>query len=312
MAFRAILVLFVALVAGALIPVGSYMRNDLEKSEISAAVRDSSPGSFVHVSYGDVHYELKGPENGRVVVLVHGFSVPYYLWDPTFEALVAQGYRVLRYDLFGRGLSDRPPLRYDADLFERQLAELLDALKIGGQVDLVGASMGGPISAGFACRHQERVRTVSLFDPGYSHGQQMPFTIRTPILGEYVMAVRIAPQLPASQMNDFLHPEKFPDWQEKYRSQMRYFGFRRSLLSTLRNYVTADWSKEYSCIGSRGMPVFLVWGKHDKDVPFENSKEVLAAIPAAKFLPVEDAAHVPFLEHPEIVNPALVEFLAAH
>src|SRR5438876_5387767 len=33
------------------------------------------------------HYEVGGPAGGRAVVLVAGFSVPYYLWDPTFNAL---------------------------------------------------------------------------------------------------------------------------------------------------------------------------------------------------------------------------------
>lgn len=37
---------------------------------------------------------------------MHGFSVPYYIWEPTFAALVQAGLRVLRYDLYGRGYSD--------------------------------------------------------------------------------------------------------------------------------------------------------------------------------------------------------------
>lgn len=313
MVFRAVLILLVVLIAAALIvPLANYSRHDYESLELGEEARKSAPGKFVRLSYGNVHYDLKGPESGRPVVLVHGFSVPFYLWDPTFEALAAAGYRVLRYDLFGRGFSDRPPLRYDADLFDRQLAELLDALQIKGEVDLVGASMGGPIVAGFACRHGERVRTVSLFDPGFSRGSQLPFKLRTPFLGEYFMAVDIAPGLPASQREDFLHPEKFPNWPDRYRPQMQYKGFRAALLSTLRHYLTADWSQEYTCLGGRPTPVFLVWGKHDRDVPFEVSKDVLAAIPRAEFLPVEDAGHVPFLEHPEIVEPALTKFLAAH
>jgi pimeloyl-ACP methyl ester carboxylesterase len=93
---------------------------------------------------------------------------------------------------------------------------------------------------------------------------------------------------------------------------MQYKGFRAALLSTLRHYLTSDWSQEYTCLGGRPTPVFLVWGKHDRDVPFEVSKDVLAAIPRAEFLPVEDAGHVPFLEHPEIVEPALEKFLTAH
>ena len=75
----------------------------------------------MQLSQGYVHYELGGPVGGEKVVLVHGLSVPYYIWDPTFDALTEAGFRVLRYDLYGRGFSDRPKLRYDADLFDEQL-----------------------------------------------------------------------------------------------------------------------------------------------------------------------------------------------
>src|SRR5262249_18007871 len=152
-------------------------------------------------------------------------------------------------------------------------------------------------------------RSISLFDPGYSHGETMPAKLRLPLWGEYTMAVEIAPHLAESQMLDFLHPENFRQWPERYRPQMRFRGFRRSLLSTLRYYLPDDWSKHYACLGQRRLPVFVVWGKHDRDVPFSLSSELLAAVPGAEFLPVDDAAHVPFLEHPEIVNPALLRFL---
>lgn len=170
--------------------------------------------------------------------------------------------------------------------------------------------MGGPIAAGFACRHPERTGSLALFDPGYSRGQTLPWNLRLPIIGEYNFATKIAPRLAESQLADFLHPDRFPDWVARYRPQMEYRGFRRALLATLRNYLAQNWSLEYDCVGRGTAPVLLVWGKHDRDVPFETSRDVLAAIPRAKFLAVEDAAHVPFLEHPEITGPALVEFLA--
>src|SRR5438876_5337510 len=113
-------------------------------------------------------------------------------------------------------------------------------------------------------------------------------------------------------MADFLHPERFPDWSSRYLPQMRYRGFRRALLSTLRDYLSDDWSKQFACAGAGNAPVFPVWGVADRDVPFEVSSEVRAAIPRAEFSRVEDSAHVPFLEHPEIVNPALVKSLREH
>ena len=55
--------------------------------------------------------ELGTPGRPASVVLIHGFSVPYFIWDPTFEALHAAGMNPLRYDLYGRGYSDRPQVR---------------------------------------------------------------------------------------------------------------------------------------------------------------------------------------------------------
>src|SRR5256885_1393360 len=83
----------------------NYQLHSRETASLDANARQGAPGQFVKLSKGVVHYELAGPETGRSIVLVHGFSVPYYLWDGTFETLVKAGYRVLRYDLYGRGLS---------------------------------------------------------------------------------------------------------------------------------------------------------------------------------------------------------------
>src|SRR5579872_7227065 len=96
----------------------NYIHHDQETEDLSDAARRGTGGSYVRLSDGVTHYELAGPENARTVVLVHGFSVPYYLWDPTFTALVKAGMRTLRYDLYGRGYSDRPAEIYDADLYE--------------------------------------------------------------------------------------------------------------------------------------------------------------------------------------------------
>ena len=123
------------------------------------------------------------------------------------------------------------------------------------------------------------------------------------------MAVTFAPSLPASQMDDFAHPERFPDYVEKYRPQMQYKGFRHAILSTIRHYLTRDDTDEYRRVGESHKPVLLVWGKLDTDVPFAVSEKVLQAIPQAEFHPIEDSAHVPYYEDPEIVNPILINFL---
>ena len=118
-------------------------------------LRSSSPGEFTELADGFVHYELGGSSGAQMVVLVPGFSVPLQIWDPTYHALIDAGYRVLRYDLFGRGFSDRPDSRYDLDFFDRQLVGLLEALDISAPIDLVGLFPGrGDI--GCVCRSASR------------------------------------------------------------------------------------------------------------------------------------------------------------
>src|SRR4029079_19168873 len=142
-----------------------YLSRNPEKRMLDNDARAGAPGKFVRLSDGMTHYELLGPDSGATVLLVHGFSVPYYIWDSTATALSSKGYRVLRYDEYGRGWSDRPKGAYDADMYDRQVKDLLDSLHIAGPVHLAGVSMGGWVTGTYAGRNPDRVRSLILVDP---------------------------------------------------------------------------------------------------------------------------------------------------
>jgi pimeloyl-ACP methyl ester carboxylesterase len=246
------------------------------------------------------------------VVLVHGFSVPYYIWDPTFEALEEAGFRVLRFDLFGRGFSDRPFVPYDRELFDRQLGDLLDCLEISNPVNLIGLSMGGVISSTFTVRHPERVARLGLFDPaGFPLGYSMVFKLmKVPGLGEFVTSIFGSANLENSVASDFYRPKNLAPFLMKYRPQMQYKGFRRALLSTMRkNKALYDSHEIYQQLGQLDLPVILIWGEQDLAVPFVHSETFIKIVPQAEFHPVALSGHIPHYEHPEIVNPSLIEFL---
>ena len=293
------------LVLAALPPL---LRNS-EWRPLDAAARAAAPGAHVQLGEGSVHYQQAGPVDGPPVLLVHGFSVPSYIYDPTFAALAAAGHRVIRYDLYGRGSSDRPRGAYDIARYTRQIDELLDALGIPGPVDLVGLSMGGVITASYAAEHPARVRRLVLIDPMATAREIGP--LRWPLLGEYLFRVAVLPGMAAGQASDFVHPERFPDWSERYRPQMRHFGFGRAILSTLREVATRDPLPAYRAVGAQQQPVLLVWGEQDQTVPYALSAAVREALGPHQFLAVADAGHLPHLERPEIVEPALLEFLRA-
>lgn len=194
-----------------------------ETTHLNDKIRSLQPGTFLDIPDGKVHYELAGPETGQPVALVHGFSIPYYLWDPTFDALVKAGFRVLRFDLFGRGYSDRLNTSYNLDLFCRQLFDLLNALNIHQPVHLAGVSMGGPICTYFAVHHPEKVRSVCLIDPA---GFPPPPTLyelllRVPVAGELIMTFQSKQTVVAGLEIDFYRPEGFPEYVEQYMPQLR-------------------------------------------------------------------------------------------
>jgi pimeloyl-ACP methyl ester carboxylesterase len=282
-----------------------------ETSVLDHDTRSSAPGEFVRLSDGFVHYELRGSPAAQTVILVPGFSVPYQIWDPTFRSLVDASYRVLRYDLFGRGFSDRPDLRYDFDLFDRQLVELLEALEITTPIDLVGLSLGGAISLVFAERHQDLIRRLCLIDPaGLPWSQSLSAKLaKAPVFGELIMGLLGSRVLVSNLADYFFGDQGYAELKEDFLAQMEFVGFKRALLSTLRSGATTGAKEAYAAVGKLDFPVLLIWGEEDQVVPFELSEMAVELIPRAEFHAIENAAHIPHYECSETVNPLLLDFL---
>ena len=286
------------------------MRDEIK--ELDDAARKSAGGSFIQLPNGNTHYELAGNESGEIVVLVHGFSVPYFIYDPTFEFLTRSGFRVLRYDLFGRGFSDRPNVDYNIDLFVNQLADLLDALRFSLPVNLIGLSMGGPITSAFTIRHPERVNKLVLIDPAGAKSitlTPMLKVAKTPFVAEAVLGLVGSGALVKSIAKDFFDPKLVEHFQVQYVVQMQYKGFQRAILSTIRNGMLASFIHVYEALGKISTPILLFWGRDDKTVPFEHSQDLCAALPTAKLQVIENCGHIPHYEKPEVVNPILLDFL---
>lgn len=285
-----------------------------ETEELTSAARAHAEGQFVRLSDGYTHYELGGPAQAEAVVLVHGFSVPSFIFDPTFDFLTRSGWRVLRYDLFGRGWSDRPNVRYDVDLFCKQLQDLLDTLGCDEPVNLVGLSMGGAIAVTFTARFPQRVRRLTLIDPAGARAVSLPWTlwaVTLPGVGELALGLFGSVTLLKGVASDLFGPELVVEFQRRYRVQMKYQGFRRALLSTMRHGMLGDFSAAYRAVGQHGTPTLLFWGENDVTVPFSYSQFVRETIPQVVFHPVAGCGHIPHYERPEEVNVRLLAFLQA-
>jgi pimeloyl-ACP methyl ester carboxylesterase len=300
-----------------------------ETKQLNDESRRSADGSFVQLPNGFVHYEIsndapfpEGDGAGRrtepvevvrgIVVFVHGFSVPYFIFDPTFEFLTQSGFRTLRYDLFGRGFSDRPRTRYNIDLFVNQLRDLLDALRFTRPVNLIGLSMGGPITATFTARHPERVKSLTLIDPAGVRPVSLTPTLKAmklPGIAEAVFGLVGSENLLKSAAKDFFDPEMVGMFLDKYKVQMQYKGFKRAILSSIRNGMLGSFIETYKSVGRLNKPVLVLWGRNDITVPFEHSHDLRAAMPDAEFHVIEECGHIPHYEKPDEFNPILLDFL---
>jgi pimeloyl-ACP methyl ester carboxylesterase len=283
-----------------------------EIKELNDETRRSASGSFVQLPNGVTHYELGGNESGDVVVLIHGFSVPYFIYDPTFEFLARSGFRVLRYDLFGRGYSDRPHTRYNLDLFVQQLGNLLDTLRFIQPVHLIGLSMGGLIASAFTVRHPGQVNKLVLIDPVGARPIVLSAVLKAakiPVLAEAVLSLFGNDTLIRSAARDFFDPAFVEHFKKQYLIQMQFKGFRRALLSTLRSGILDSLIHVYEALGKMDRQILLFWGRNDITVPFDDSRDLCAAIPHIQFQVIENCGHIPHYEKPDEVNPILLEFL---
>ncbi len=293
---------------------GVYLIFNVEKMDLDLESKEQASGEFILLDSGEVHYRLEGGESAPLVVLVHGFSVPSYVWDPTQTALVDAGYRVLTYDLFGRGFSERVDKEYDLDLFVDQLGDLLLSLEIDEPVVVGGLSMGGPIAARFAHLHPEKVCGVLLISPEVF--QPTPgdiFPLNLPLVGEYLMGAIMEPfVLPKMQVSDFVQPERFPDWETWYKVQLQYNGTGKALLSTIRNLTEHDPEDEYRKLEEAGIPVLLIWGEDDQTIGFDQIEALKQIVPEIQIETIPGTGHLPHYELPGVVNPLIIGFLETH
>lgn len=285
---------------------------DLEQKQLNDQVRGELGLNYLQLSDGSVHYDISGPEDGKVVVLVHGNAAPLFSWDNNIEALTAAGFRVIRYDLYGFGFSDRPDLNYTRELYNRQLNELLFELGVEDPVLLVGTSQGGSIAVEFTANHPEKVKKLALLSP-FINELPMKFIIglaRVPVIGDYLASVafdRINLNYPNQVFAD---TEAIPpQYTERYREQLSYEGFKRARLSNLRSDSLADFTDRYEAVAAGGIPVLLTWGTADIVIMEDSITNIINAIPAIRYHEIEGGGHLVHYENPESVNPVLVDFL---
>ncbi len=271
--------------------------------------RARAPGQFADLQDGKIHYRLSGPDGAPLIVMVHGFSTPGFIFEQNTAALREAGFRVLQFDHFGRGWSDRPDARYDADFYDRELLGLLDALAITEPAGFVGLSMGGPIVAEFAARHPERVTGVFLFVPaGFDVAGTDGFQaslIRTPVIGDWLWRVVALGALTSDPQYDETGLAPEDRLQGDFTEQMAYRGFGEALLSSFRHFPMQGRDATYAALAATGVPTAALFGTADPTVLISSADKIRAVMPEAAVHILENADHGLNYKRHRDVNPIL-------
>ncbi len=304
-------IIILAIIAAVLI-ILPLLVGDIEVKQLDDETRSKLGLRFIKLTDGTVHYELQGPQKGEMVVLVHGNAAPYFSWEKNVTALVNAGFRVLTYDLYGFGYTDRPDVEYNRALYDRQLVELLEKLNIQGPVNLVGTSQGGSISVQYTANHPNGVKRLALLSP-YINILPMRATITivtTPGLGDY-LARLVLDRINLNYPNKcFANPEAIPeDYTKKYLRQLSFKGFKRARLSNLRSDSLTDFRPEYKKVGGMNIPILLTWGTADRVIKADSIQNIKEAMPNLEYHEIKDAGHLAHYEKPAEVNSILLEFL---
>lgn len=305
-------IILAILLAAALFVVALPWLMERRRVPMDHRARGDATGEFAELSAGVTHYEWHGPRSDRVLVLVHGLSTPSWVFSGLISGLLMMRFRVLTYDLYGRGFSDRPRDDQTLEFHTRQLGELIDYVGIRGSVTLMGYSMGGAIASAFAAEEADRVDRLILLAPAgmsYAPSRLLATAGSSGRLGNWLWGLLGARQLKQSARADAKKPTVIPDLPKRIRQETRRRGYLRSILSSERHTLSQSLEAAHREIGAMYIPTLAIWGENDPVIPIASVGQLAEWNRGARQDVIDGAGHGLAYANPKEVLAVIREFL---
>jgi pimeloyl-ACP methyl ester carboxylesterase len=218
-----------------------------------------------------------------------------------FFTRLADGFRVVRYDRPGTGLSERdvPPRTQAAEV--QLLATLADTLG-EKQFSIFAVSCAGPVALTYAATHQERVRRLCLYG-SYAMGSDIATPdLRNALfdlvnahwgLGSVALTAIFLPGASPQDSEDFSHNQR--DWANAERAAQ---------LLRLSSELTAV--DVLSCVRTEAL---VIHRREDRAIPLAAGKRLAAALPRARLIMLDGAVHLPWIDG-DAISDTVHSFLA--
>lgn len=257
--------------------------------------RESQNANLATLSQGITNYSVTGTKMAPCVIFVHGASGPMSVWNKNIPALANSGHRVITYDLLGRGLSDRPNVEYNLELYRQQLEGLISSVQCQGRINLVGSSMGAIVATDFALANTSLIRHLVIIGPAGFKIKTAPSAklLQIPLIGEYAISIIGKKSLIKHNKKYYANASLWPEAADDYAQQFQFSGYKRALLSTMRHMPMNDFSNGYEKLGNTDIETLLIWGKNDITFPYSNFEFAQTLIKPIHAITIENRGTCP-------------------
>ncbi|MEH2506706.1 pimeloyl-ACP methyl ester carboxylesterase/DNA-binding winged helix-turn-helix (wHTH) protein [Bradyrhizobium sp. AZCC 1578] len=218
-----------------------------------------------------------------------------------FFTRLAEGFRVVRYDRPGTGLSDRDvPPRTLADEVQL-LATIADAIG-DSQFSLFAVSCAGPVALSYAAAHQERIRRLCFYG-SYADGSD----IATPDLRDALTNLVTAHWgLGSVALTAIFLPGASPQDSEEFSRNQRYWANAEQAAQLLR--LSCDMNA-VDVLSSAGAEALVLHRRKDRAIPIEAGQRLAAELPRARLITLDGDIHLPWVDGDAIAD-TIHSFLA--
>lgn len=279
-----------------------------ESVALTDKVRDSAPGEFMDLEAGKVHYSLEGADSLDLIVFIHGGGViGMEVWEESKTYFLAEGYRVLAFDLYGRGYSDRPDQDHTPLMFEQQLTQMIRGLGISEPFHLVAMSMGGIVALDYHKKKPEQVKKMVLIDPAISGNHKVHRILNVPVVSNLIMTFYWYPMSIQNQKKEFFDKQQFQRYSERLSFFMKFEGYKQTNYSTWKHLLNQN--KMALLCEVDPSQLMVIYGGQD---PYFNTGQVNlfhSQAPLVQLMRVDSAGHLPHYEKPDQVNELIQAFL---
>jgi 3-oxoadipate enol-lactonase len=258
---------------------------------------------------GLLHYEIAG--EGPVVTLIHPGLWDMRTWGREFLTFVDAGYRVLRYDARGYGMSSRPEPGTTYS-HVRDLDALLDAAEVT-QTALVGCSMGGAIAIDFLLERPAKVWGLVSVAAGLGGFEATEEE-------EEWWAQRDGPIEAAIEAGDLERAQelRLEIWAPLGTSDERGARIRQIAFDNLHEIVMDESGEEQldppaaHRLTEVDVPTMILEAEHDPPDMHRIADLLVREIIGSRKVVVEGADHVVNMRQPERFEELVLDFLSSH